>query len=248
MSGAVDDADDLLAAELAFGLLDADEQAVARARFDADPVLRARLVAWRQLAAALLDGVSEPPRPSLWSEIAAALPGNDNAPEPANPIARWRAASISLGVLAAIFGVLALRPDVRAPAPPARELHRPATPPLVAVLRARGETAAVAIGFDPASQRLTLAADALQTGRGSAELWAIPADGVPRSLGLIDAAAPAWRLSPEAARSVAPGVTLAVTLEPRGGSPTGKPSGTPLLTGVIATAAREDARTPPPAA
>lgn len=244
MSGQPDEADDLLAAELAFGLLDEEERAAAQARLDADPLLRERLAAWERLAVELLGVEIDPPRPSLWSEIAAALPGNDNAPERANPVARWRAASISLGVLAAIFGVLALRPSERSPVP-APEVRRQAPPPLVAVLRAHGEAAAVAVGFDPASQRLTLAADALQTGRGSAELWAIPADGTPRSLGLIDAVAPAWRLSPEAARSIAPGVTLAVTLEPRGGSPTGKPSGTPLLTGVIAVAAREDARPSP---
>lgn len=230
--------DDMLAAELAFGLLDADEEAAARARIAAEPAFAARLARWVELAAALFAGDEEPPRPSLWREIDGRLPGNDDTPADGSLAARWRAASIALGVIATVLGALALHPGAPPPPAPAPVQER-VSAPLIAVLRADGAAATVAIGFDPGSNRLTLAADALDARAGSAELWAIPATGTPQSLGLVDADAPTWRVSPAAARLVTPGVTLAVTLEPRGGSPTGRPSGTPLLTGTVAAAHAE---------
>lgn len=231
--------DDMLAAELAFGLLDPDEESEVRARVARDPAFAVRLARWEQLAATLLAGDEEPPRPSLWREIDRRLPGNDDAKGEAALAARWRAASLALGVIAAVLGALALRPAVAPPPTPAPQ--QIAAAPLIAVLRAKGEGATVAIGFDPESNRLTLAADALDVQAGSAELWAIPAGGSPHSLGLIAADAPGWRTSPQAAGLIAPGVTLAVTLEPQGGSPTGRPSGTPLLTGTVAAAQAEGA-------
>lgn len=236
---AVGEADDVLMAELAFGLLDAEEEAAARDRIAGDRGLSARLVIWERLALALLVRTDEIPRPSLWQEIDDRLPGNDNAPESSRPAARWRAASIALGVVACVLGALALRPPAAPPTPPAPHA-RPAPAPLVAVLRAPGAAATVAVNFDPGSDRLTFAAQALDARAGSVELWAIPADGTPRSLGVIASDAPAWRVSPKAARLIAPGVTLAITLEPRGGSPTGRPSATPLLTGMVVAAAHQE--------
>jgi anti-sigma-K factor RskA len=228
-------ADDLLAAELAFGLLDNEEEEAGRARVAADPRLANRFADWERLAATLLAAGEEPPRPSLWSEIDAHLPGNDNPADAQALAARWRAASVALGVLAAVFGALALRPEAETPAtPPSRE--QPSATPLVAVLRAPGAQGTVAVTFDPGTNRLTLATQALDAHAGSVELWAIAGDAPPRSLGLVPVATPGSRTLHELSRLIAPGVTLAVTLEPRGGSPTGAPSGTPLLTGTVAAA------------
>ena len=60
---AVPEDDDMLAAELAFGLLDGDEEAAARARIAAEPALAARLSRWDELAGSLFAGAEEPPRP-----------------------------------------------------------------------------------------------------------------------------------------------------------------------------------------
>ena len=66
------------------------------------------------------------------------------------------------------------------------------------------------------------------------ELWMLPQGGNPRSLGLLDAAGTARVLlaapADEALRSIP---ALAVSLEPRGGSPTGLPTGPVLYTGAV---------------
>jgi anti-sigma-K factor RskA len=59
-----------------------------------------------------------------------------------------------------------------------------------------------------------------------AELWLIPADGKPRSLGLLRADRPVTlALSPNLAGQATAAAVLAVSLEPPGGSPTGAPTG-----------------------
>jgi anti-sigma-K factor RskA len=69
----------------------------------------------------------------------------------------------------------------------------------------------------------------------SYELWIIdPKLGAPRSLGVLDASAVTRnpRLSGYD-RSVVEDATYAVTIEPEGGSPDGKPSGPPVFVGKL---------------
>ncbi len=66
------------------------------------------------------------------------------------------------------------------------------------------------------------------------ELWLIPADGTPRSLGLIDlGGVQKVSVSPTLLKLVAEGAVLAVSLEPAGGSPTGLPTGPVVATGKL---------------
>ena len=66
------------------------------------------------------------------------------------------------------------------------------------------------------------------------ELWMLPQGANPRSLGLLDATGtarvPLAAPADEALRSIP---ALAVSLEPRGGSPTGLPTGPVLYTGAV---------------
>ncbi len=74
----------------------------------------------------------------------------------------------------------------------------------------------------------------LPAARGSAELWLIGADGKPKPLGLLDPARPAaMRLPEPLGRGVVEKAVLAVSLEPRGGSPTGLPTGPVVAKGAI---------------
>ena len=69
----------------------------------------------------------------------------------------------------------------------------------------------------------------------SLELWVLPKNGAPRSLGLIDNHQDTrLRLAATDAR-LHLASALAVSLEPRGGSPTGQPTGPVLCSGVIAS-------------
>jgi anti-sigma-K factor RskA len=67
----------------------------------------------------------------------------------------------------------------------------------------------------------------------SLELWALPPGAAPKSLGLISAGdkLAALQLPAAADQSLADVPMLAVSLEPKGGSPTGAPTGPVLYTG-----------------
>ncbi len=68
----------------------------------------------------------------------------------------------------------------------------------------------------------------------SLELWVIPADGAPRSLGLVAADQTTMIHTAELDQRLAGGIVFAVSREPKGGSPTGAPTGPVLCKGVIA--------------
>jgi anti-sigma-K factor RskA len=66
------------------------------------------------------------------------------------------------------------------------------------------------------------------------ELWALPPSGNPRSLGLIPSSGVARITLPATADATLASVpALAVSLEPRGGSPTGLPTGPVLFSGPV---------------
>jgi len=65
------------------------------------------------------------------------------------------------------------------------------------------------------------------------ELWMIPADGKPRSMGVMPDGPMHATLDPATAEMFAEGVMLAVSLEPAGGSTTGAPTGPVLASGKL---------------
>lgn len=225
------DEDDLLAAELALGLLDAGERREAERREAADPAFARAVDWWRERATGLLAGADVPPPAWLWRSIVAGLPANDAGS--AREVTRWRVATGVAAAAALVLGVLALRPATPPPAPPRpAPTIAPAPAPLVATLSGEANRAVVTVVVDRAANRLMLAAARLSVPGRSAQLWVI-ANGTPRALGLVDPASPT-RLSPPPGTGVllTTDATLAVSVEPVGGSPTGKPTGPVILTGV----------------
>lgn len=222
--------DDILAAELAFGLLDPAERGGAEARLGRDPVFAAAHRRWLEQATALLDGPDEAPSAGLFPAIEARLPANDDGRVPAARLRVWQALTAVAAAAAVLFAVLLARPT-----PPPVVLHDQPAPPLVAVLTAATGKVVVTVSLAPNAGAATVAPDRLNAGSGDAELWVIPEDGKPRALGVIDARRrEALALPPAAAPVLVAGSTLAVSLEPKGGSPTGQPTGPVILTGKIA--------------
>jgi anti-sigma-K factor RskA len=229
VSAALPEEDELLAAELALGLVDREERATAEQRLGNDPVFAEAHARWQAYAAALMTGPGEAPRPSVWRAIEARLPANDATPATSPKSLRWwQAGTLAASAAAVMLGMVALQKPqtifVRVPI-----VQAPAAP-MVAVLT--GKKGLVTVSFDPASGRMTSAASGLDLGDHSPELWVIPADGKPRSMGLMNASLPGWAKVPaSASAALAAGVTIAVSIEPVGGSPTGQPTGPVILTG-----------------
>ena len=217
------DDDDILAAEFALGLLDEAEGEAVRLRAQADAALSLRIAWWRDQLAPLVREAEVPPPAALWLRIAAQLPANDNA---SAVMRRWRALAVSAtGIAAALALFIGTRPPV------------PVTPqavPLVATLTGDKTPAIVAVSYDAASGQMTVTPTALDAGTGDAELWIIPEDGKARSLGVIDAHAPRGRaVSMDRRAFVHAGATFAISLEAKGGSPTGQAQGPIVATGKI---------------
>jgi anti-sigma-K factor RskA len=213
--------DDIRAAEHALGL--ADE----RAQEASDPVFAAAVEAWRERLAPLLGGERAPP-PELWDRIVKRLPANDAAKP-------WRIATFAASAAAAVLlGVLVLRPETQVPVPAPPVAAAPEAKMMVAALTPEQGGGSVSITYDDREGRMTVTPVGMDAGARTPELWVIPADGKPRSLGVIADKAARTMIVPAAQRGMLTGgVTLAVSLEPEGGSPTGAPTGPVVMTGTM---------------
>jgi anti-sigma-K factor RskA len=218
------DDDDILAAEFALGLLDPAESEAVLRRTQVDAVLSLRIAWWRDQLAPLVTEVETAPPAHLWAKIATGLPVNDNLPI---MMKRWRALAVgATGVAAA----LALYIGSRQPTP----IPAPVQSPMVATLSGDKNRAVVMVSYDSSTGRMMIAPNALSAEKGDAELWIIPEDGKPRSMGVIDVHRPQGHMVPMERRSfIHPGMTFAISMEPKGGSPTGLPTGSVIVTGKI---------------
>jgi anti-sigma-K factor RskA len=216
--------DDLLAAEYALGVLAGAERAVAEQRVASEPAF-ARLVAdWAQRLAPLAAEIAEvAPPPQLWDRIADALPAPTQAGGLWQSIAFWRGLSFAAGALAAAcLAALIYLGALTQQQPLIAAIEGGGNRQFVATIDARRGTVAVV----PAA----FSADATRV----PELWLIPPDGRPRSVGLLRPdQTVTLTLPPELATLAKDNAVLAVSLEPPGGSTTGLPTGPVIATGKL---------------
>jgi anti-sigma-K factor RskA len=226
--------DDFAAAEFALGTLEPAGRARLAARRLREPELDAAIHAWEARLAALSEATPpiEPPvdlLPAIEARIRAvtAPPAAGGVATLQRRLSRWRAAAIgATGIAAALAIGLVTREATRAVAPTE----------FVAILQKSADAPAFVASINLAKGELSVRPVAAPPQAGkSYELWIIePKLGPPRSLGVIDAAA--VTRGPRLAafdRSVVEDATYAVTVEPEGGSPDGKPSGPPVFVGKL---------------
>jgi anti-sigma-K factor RskA len=106
----------------------------------------------------------------------------------------------------------------------------------VAVLGDSDKKMKVVASWDPASRQLVMAivGEMAVDPRHSHELWVIPSDGKPRSIGTMSESKKAhMRLADTLARLLQQGATIAISVEPPGGSPTGAPTGPVVASGSL---------------
>ncbi|KAB0677776.1 anti-sigma factor [Aureimonas leprariae] len=217
--------DELLAAEYVLGVLDADERRRVERRARSDGALQRRIEAWEhRFAPMLADEREEAPPATTWDAVETQLDRMIRFRSPAAaPSASARGVSrlwkwFGLGSFGLLAASLAMLFVVTQP--------RVGPPSLAAVIAPEGGAALYAAVIDPRTSRATLipvsaGADAAH----SNELWLIGADGTPRSLGLLPTEGPAEVVVAPELLVGGGGAALAVSREPPGGSPTGKPTG-----------------------
>jgi len=197
-------------------------EAIARADRDAGAVLRR----WEAALTPLAERVAPVAPPArVWRAIEARI-GEREAGGVWSSLAFWRGFGVMAGGIAAVLfaAFLWLAPQ--------RGGEEAA---FVAVLTSTDAAPRVVVSM-PTREVLQVRVVAPWSGveGKSLELWALPKDGKPRSLGLVRNAGET-RLVLAANDTRLAGMTaLAVSLEPGGGSPTGQPTGPVLCSGAVA--------------
>lgn len=220
-----------MAAQFALGVLEGEERAEAMRHALADPEFAAMVKEWQERLGPLCEDFAEVPPPSVWPLIAAEL---EDAPNTADlaAVRIWRAtAALTTALAACLAGVIIFTTPVLKQVESA-----PASAPApVGIAQLAGaDGTLLAARLDPLSGELNIRAVALPESSLVPELWVIPGDGVPRSLGLISASGTTGvKLSGTLRPLVVDGAILAVSLETPQGAPHTAPSSTPIATGKI---------------
>lgn len=218
---------DVAAAELALGLLEGEERAAALRRMLAEPGFAREVERWRDHFATLFAAIPEvAPSAGLGERIIERL---DGPPRPRAGL--WRPLALASSLAAAsLLGVVLVRPDP--PMPPPVTIERPA--PLIAAFTIEGRDAPTVAVYDAAAGEVRMpGAMEVPSGR-SAQLWAIVGDAPPAPLGLFrQAGADGVVAEARMAAPLAAGTTLAISIEPLGGSPTGLPTGPVIGSGTL---------------
>jgi anti-sigma-K factor RskA len=209
---------DRLAAEYVLGTL----RGPARRRFEnllpAHPALRDAVAQWQQRLSPLSVTVEEvTPSAQVWRNIEARL-----FAERASPPTLWQRLSLWRGLagLATAATVAMFMVASRVPPPQA---------PIVVVLGANPEAAqalnasfVASVSADGRALVLRPINDLALTPGRALELWAVPAQGAPRSLGLVRESGATTVLRTQLLQDTS---AFAVSVEPAGGSTTGAPTG-----------------------
>ena len=224
---------DAEAFEYALGTGSSEERQALARDLERDPDLAAAVRYWDERLAALAVAIPpEAPSEGLLDRIASRLaPG---APADTGKVvdlgelirlrrsrAVWRSIAAGAGSLAAALALWVAAE---------RFGERPQDTGLVAVVNRSGDLPALIVRVDQRAGIVQVRAVSMEAPSGRAlELWSIAQGGAPRSLGVVGTG---MRRTPMPRdRDLGEGVTLAVSVEPPGGSPTGSPTGPVIYSG-----------------
>lgn len=205
---------DMLAAEYVLGTLEGEDARDAARLLRDDPEFAASVRAWEERLLPLSRTIPPVTPPAeLWDRVAAAT-GDAKVVPLRRRVGTWQAATAAaLAIAASLAAFIVLR------SPP---------PPSVAVLAPPHASHPMLIATaDPDGTLRIRPAQILTVPSGhDLELWALPRGQTrPRSLGVLPATGRRVKAP------LPPGTELLVSLEPRGGSPTGLPTGPVLYEG-----------------
>jgi len=222
----------LIAAEYVLGVLSAEERREVERRLPHERALASEVAFWEERLVGLTDAVAPvtPPQtmwPQIEATIGATAPGTPRSPSVWQSLTFWRGFGIGSATLAAA-SLAALAYIGLVPA---------ARPPLMATIAgSSGQPNFVAAVTATGDSLVVVPAALLTTDPRAIELWLIlPGPNQrPHSLGLVQPGQPIkLTIPPELAAQLGPDATLAVSLEPPGGSPTGQPTGPVIASGKL---------------
>ncbi len=215
---------DLLAGRYALGVM----QAGARLRFEAwlryDPNLRQLTQRWERQLDGLNAGL-EPvvPPVSVWQAIqrrvVPATKRNESVTASGFSVGQlrgWRSLALFASLTAVMLGGWIVAPRDAVP------------PPMNLAVLTGASGATYLMCNDPISRKAAfeVLADAAIPDDKDAELWLLPANGAPQSMGLLPRKGRMVKtVSVEILAQFGTAKGLAVSIEPKGGSPTGSPTG-----------------------
>ncbi|MFO1305126.1 MAG: anti-sigma factor [Burkholderiales bacterium] len=221
---------DALAAAYVLGTMPARARARLARMARTDTAVRAAIRAWEERLAPLAESAPPVnPSPQVWKRVALRL-GLDATPHSERSswwgrLSFWRGLAVASLAAAVVLAVSTLR-----------QHELPASQSLVAVLAGEDQKPALVISMDRGSRTASVKAvgGVPVPDDRSLELWMLPQGAAPRSLGIVPASGTGVFTLPALPEVALAGVpALAVTLEQKGGSPTGAAQGPVLYTGRI---------------
>jgi len=220
------DEDSVRVAEYALGLLTPDEHTAMGTRLRTDRLLRTKLGFWRSRLAGLDTQFAETPAPAgVWPRLERRLFADTARGGWWNSLALWR----GLSAAAAAVAVIAIGVNIATPRPDPNAFAAQ----LVAALSAQGSNVQVVALYNAQTGQVrltTISGEAVPD--KDYELWAIEGANAPKSMGVIPINQRVdVPVKSDVLAGFGPGVTLAITLEPKGGSPTGGPTGPVVAAG-----------------
>lgn len=218
---------EMLAAEYVLGTLKGGARRRLESWFGNDAALRRAIAEWQDRLCPLAEMVpAVQPSKQVWRAIISRIEARDSVRATVQQSWRdsvqfWRGLGVASTFVAALLvAVMLLRQ-------PTVEL---APPTYVAMLTNDQSQAAMVIVGDPKTRQLTVKVVMPQNiaSDRSLELWSLPKDGPPRSLGLVATDGEVTLALPENISPQTVG-TLAISLEPKGGSGNPNAASGPIL-------------------
>ena len=226
--------DEIISGEYVLGILSEEDRRRVEARIAADPKFANQVRRWQTNLADFNDDYREvKPSPEIYNKIEARLFGMEQGSRTGSFGAIWGSLHLWRGLtVAALLVAVGIGVVDRLPL-----LTPPAAKPLVAELTGMDSPISLVATYDAASGRLSVTPAALkQEEPKSLEVWLIEDGKQPESLGVLpDNGKGDIQISASMRETIGAGKTIAISVEPFGGAPDGKPTGPVIALGKTRT-------------
>ena len=214
----------MAAAELALGVLDGADRAAALRRMLAEPDFARDVERWRDHFGVMFDGVAEVAPPAgLFDRIEMKI-------APRRAVNPWKPTAIAASLAALAMTAVALRP---VEAPPTVVAEAPAAP-MIAAMALTDASGSQPAMYDAATGLVKMPGPMPIPAGKSAQLWVIQGKAAPKPLGTFHSTGPGtYEAEAKTGALIPAGATLAISIEPIGGSPTGAPTGPVIASGTL---------------